>query len=91
MKILPVTLGAAMLRFCEHPEIPALLRAQPELIPKAVEELLRLDGSFICIGRTARHNAEIDGHQVKEGERVITTTAHQLLPRHRAGILGVRR
>jgi cytochrome P450 len=64
-------LGAAMLRFCEHPEIPALLRARPELIPEAVEELLRLDGSFICIGRTARHDAEIDGHLVKGGERVI--------------------
>jgi cytochrome P450 len=64
-------LGAAMMRFSEHPEIPALLREQPELIPQAVEELLRLDGSFVCIGRTARHDAEIAGHQVKEGERVI--------------------
>jgi cytochrome P450 len=64
-------LGAAMMRFCEHPEIPALLRERPELIPHAVEELLRLDGSFICIGRTARHDTEIDGHQVKAGERVI--------------------
>lgn len=64
-------LGAVMMRFCEHPEIPALLRERPELIPKAVEELLRLDGSFICIGRTARQDGEIDGHQIKEGERVI--------------------
>ncbi|HMD91109.1 MAG TPA: cytochrome P450 [Trebonia sp.] len=64
-------LGAAMMRFCEQPEITALLRARPELIPQAVEELLRLDGSFICIGRTARHDTEIDGHQVKAGERVL--------------------
>jgi cytochrome P450 len=64
-------LGAVMLRFCQQPEIPALLRQRPELIPQAVEELLRLDGSFICIARTARHDAEIEGHQVKEGERVI--------------------
>ena len=64
-------LGAAMMRFCEQPEIPALLRARPELIPEAVEELLRLDGSFICIGRTARHDTQIDGHQVKAGERVL--------------------
>jgi len=33
-------------------------------IPAAVEELLRLDGSFICIGRTARHDAQIDGNTV---------------------------
>jgi len=25
----------------------------------------------VCIGRTARHDAEIDGHQIKESERVI--------------------
>ena len=64
-------LGAVMMRFCEQPEIPALLRARPERIPAAVEELLRLDGSFICIGRTARHDAEIAGHPIKAGERVI--------------------
>jgi cytochrome P450 len=64
-------LGAAMLRFCEHPEIMAQLRERPELIPGAVEELLRLDGSFICIGRTARHDIDLDGHQIKQGERVI--------------------
>ena len=64
-------LGAAMLRFCEHPEILAQIRQDRALIPAAVEELLRLDGSFICIGRTARHDTSIDGHQVKEGERVI--------------------
>jgi cytochrome P450 len=64
-------LGAAMLRLCEHPEILAKLREHPELIPAAVEELLRLDGSFICIGRTARHDAQVDGNTVKAGERVI--------------------
>ncbi|HEY8527595.1 MAG TPA: cytochrome P450 [Acidimicrobiales bacterium] len=64
-------LGSAMLRFCEHPEILALLRERPEVIPDAVEELLRLDGSFICIGRTARHDAEVDGHTIRKGERII--------------------
>jgi cytochrome P450 len=64
-------LGMAMLRFCEHPEIPELLRAEPERIPDAVEELLRLDGSFICIGRTARHDTELGGRPVTAGERVM--------------------
>ena len=64
-------LGMAMQRFCAHPEIPELLRAEPERIPDAVEELLRLDGSFICIGRTARHDTELGGRQVKAGERVM--------------------
>jgi cytochrome P450 len=64
-------LGMAMLRFCEHPEILDRIREHPEQITEIVEELLRLDGSFTCIGRTARTDTEIAGHQVKEGQRVI--------------------
>ncbi|MGF7236677.1 MAG: cytochrome P450 [Frankia sp.] len=64
-------LGMSMLRFCEQPEIPALLRSKPELIPNAVEELLRLDGSFICIGRTARHDTEVAGKKINEGDRIL--------------------
>ncbi|HEY7106169.1 MAG TPA: cytochrome P450 [Acidimicrobiia bacterium] len=64
-------LGQMMIRFCRQPEIPALLRDKPELITDAVEELLRLDGPFIAIGRTATRDTEIGGHGIKEGEKVI--------------------
>jgi cytochrome P450 len=64
-------LGMAMQRFCAHPEIPARLHQTPELIPDAVEELLRLDGSFICIGRTARYDTQVGGKPIKAGERII--------------------
>jgi cytochrome P450 len=64
-------LGAAMLRFCEHPEILERIREHPEQIAEIVEELLRLDGSFICIGRTARHDASVGGQEIKKGQRVI--------------------
>lgn len=64
-------LGMAMLRFCEHPEILAAIREQPELVPAAVEELLRLDGSFVNIARTARTAGDVDGHEVARGERVV--------------------
>ena len=64
-------LGMAIERFCRSPEIPAYLREHPERIEAVVEEILRLDGSFICIGRTARHDTELDGRSVKAGERVI--------------------
>src|SRR5207344_404597 len=37
-------LGMIMVRFCNEPAIPELLRARPDLVPDAVEELLRLDG-----------------------------------------------
>jgi cytochrome P450 len=68
-------LGASMIRFCEQPEIPALLREQPALVPAAVEELLRLEGSFIGIGRTARHETTLSGCPVHAGEKVYLSWA----------------
>ena len=56
-------LGQFMIRFCREPEIPALLRAHPELIPDAVEELLRLEPPFIAIARTATSDTEIGGQR----------------------------
>jgi cytochrome P450 len=60
-----------LIRFCNQPEIPALLRSRPELISRAVEELLRLEPSFVSIGRTAVRDAELDGHQIKKGDKVL--------------------
>jgi cytochrome P450 len=64
-------LGQIMIRFCQEPEIPAMLRARPEVIPEAVEELLRLENPFVFVGRTARHDAEIAGRRVRAGEKVL--------------------
>jgi len=64
-------LGSMMVRFSEQPEVPALLRANPERIPDAVEELLRLDGPFVCITRTTTCDVEVGGRQIKKGEKVL--------------------
>jgi cytochrome P450 len=64
-------LGQIMIRFAHEPEIPALLRDKPELIPAAVEELLRLDPPFVAIGRTAMRDAEIGGQPIHEGDKVL--------------------
>lgn len=64
-------LGQIMIRFCQEPDIPAMLRARPEVIPEAVEELLRLENPFVFVGRTARHDAEIAGQRVRAGEKVL--------------------
>jgi cytochrome P450 len=64
-------LGAFVIRFASEPEIPALLRADPGLVPDAVEELLRLDGPFVAIGRTATCPVDLDGHAVDEGDKVV--------------------
>lgn len=68
-------LGSMMIRFCEQPEIPALLRSNPELVNPAVEELLRLDGPFIFIGRTAMRDVEVGGCPIREGDRVLISWA----------------
>jgi cytochrome P450 len=68
-------LGQFLLRFIREPEIPALLRRQPELIPAAVEELLRLEDPFLAIGRTVRNDTEIGGHSIKAGEKVFISFA----------------
>ena len=64
-------LGQFMIRFAQEPDIPALLRRSPELVPTAVEELLRLDGPFVAIGRTAMCDTEIGGHGIEAGEKVL--------------------
>jgi cytochrome P450 len=64
-------LGLAMVRLCDQPEILTHLRNQPELIPTAIEEFLRLDPPFIAEARTAMRETEIGGHQIKAGEKVL--------------------
>jgi cytochrome P450 len=68
-------LGNFMLRFIREPEIPTLLRNCPDLIPEALEELLRLDGPFVFIGRTVTEDTEIDEQSIKKGERVLISWA----------------
>jgi cytochrome P450 len=64
-------LGHFMIRFCREPSLPELLRDRPDLIPAAVEELLRLEGPFIAIARTATCDTSVGGQPVKAGEKVI--------------------
>ena len=64
-------LGQFMIRFAREPEIPALLRDDPSLIPDAVEELLRLEPPFISIARTAMCDTEIGGQAIRAGEKVL--------------------
>ena len=68
-------LGQMMIRLCQQPEIVERLRAEPELIPTAVEEMLRLDGPFIFIGRTAMKDAEVGGEPIKAGDRMLISWA----------------
>jgi cytochrome P450 len=64
-------LGLMLLRLCAEPDIAARLRDQPGLIQQATHELLRLDTSFVSIGRTAVRDTELGGHSIRAGNKVL--------------------
>ena len=68
-------LGEIVLRFCAEPAIPERLRAHPDEIPDAVEELLRLHPPFVAVARTATRDTEIGGQRIEAGQRVLISWA----------------
>jgi cytochrome P450 len=55
----------------EHPADLARLRAEPTLLPSAIEEMLRLDPPVIQFRRTATRDTELAGTPIKEGDKVV--------------------
>ena len=51
------------------------LRAEPALIPNAVEEMLRYESSVQFSGRTALEDVDWNGHHIARGEEVLTLLA----------------
>src|SRR5579859_2488646 len=68
-------IGNALLCFDEHPEVMERLRERPELMPQAVEEVLRYRPPDLLIARNALFDVELAGQQIKCGERVISWLA----------------
>jgi cytochrome P450 len=64
-----------VLTLLQHPDQLALLRQNPELVPGAVEELLRYS-TVLHMGarRVALEDVEVNGHVVKKGEGIICST-----------------
>ncbi|MBB6344887.1 cytochrome P450 [Nonomuraea muscovyensis] len=59
-----------------HPAELAELRADPALMPRAVEELIRWCGpNLLTIPRYAREDADLYGHRVRKGETVTVALA----------------
>jgi cytochrome P450 len=68
-------LGHFFVRFAQTPEVPEGLRQQPELIPEAVEELLRLDVPFVHLQRQVAENTILRGQQLRKGDTVLISLA----------------
>ena len=64
-------IGNGLLALLRHPDQLALLRARPDLLPSAVEELLRHDPPVRRAVRTALDDVEVDGQRVRAGEQVL--------------------
>nr|BAG50418.1 cytochrome P450 [Streptomyces zaomyceticus] len=58
-----------------HPERLAELRASPELLPTAVEELLRFLSIADGMLRVAREDVEVDGEVIRAGDGVVFSTS----------------
>lgn len=65
------TLAGGMVAFAENPDQWARLRAHRELVPRAVEEILRWTTAVTHFFRTAAEPCEIDGTAIAAGDRVL--------------------
>jgi cytochrome P450 len=55
----------------DHPDQFDLLRANPDLLPLAVEEMLRYTSPVTHMAREATEDVEIRGQQIKAGEKIV--------------------
>jgi cholest-4-en-3-one 26-monooxygenase len=65
------TYCSGMRALMEHPDQRQILIDDPSLIASAVEESLRMFPAFAHFRRTATHDTELNGQQIREGEKVV--------------------
>ncbi|MEU0503875.1 cytochrome P450 [Nocardia sp. NPDC005998] len=68
-------LGNGIALLTSHPDQLELLAAQPELWPRAVEEILRYDGPVRMTGRVASCEVDIADQRVKSGALILLSLA----------------
>jgi cytochrome P450 len=68
-------LAAAVDVLCDHPAQWALLGDQPELVPRAVEELMRYRPIGYALPRIATEDVELAGVRIPAGTIVLANTA----------------
>jgi cytochrome P450 len=64
-------LGNAMVCFEEHPMAVAMLEQHPDLMPSAVEEVLRFRSPAKMLVRVAAADTELGGHVIRQGQLIV--------------------
>jgi cytochrome P450 len=64
-------LSSGLRTLLDHPDQLADLRADPELVPGAVEEILRYDNPLHYFRRTATADTELRGVEIAAGDKVV--------------------
>lgn len=54
----------------EHVELQQQLRTQPDLLPDAIDEILRIHGPLVANRRITKCPVEIGGHKIDAGQRI---------------------
>ncbi len=65
------TYCSGMRALLEDPGQRRLVLEDPSLVPSVVEEALRMFPAFAHFGRTATREAELDGRDIREGDKVL--------------------
>ena len=71
----PMLLGSIAVHLSRDPALQSELRADPTLIPDAVEEFLRLYTPYRGFARSARHEVELHGRRIRPGEPIALVYA----------------
>jgi cytochrome P450 len=62
--------GSIAVHLARHPQLQQQLRNDPSLMPRAIEEFLRLYTPYRGFARTANRDVEIGGRTIRQGEPI---------------------
>ncbi|WFU15292.1 cytochrome P450 [Bradyrhizobium sp. CB3481] len=65
------SMSGGLMALCENPEQFELVRARRELIPNLVSEIIRYHTPVLHMRRTARHDTELVGRRIANGDKVV--------------------
>ncbi len=64
-------LGILVLHLAQEPELQDRLRSDPSLIPAAIEEILRVDGTLVANPRITTREVKIQNRTIPKGEHLM--------------------